>query len=73
MTEIGRESLARVKTLGDLCDTLNNAEDGSDFDLSDLPTFGGAAPEKTTGAWSWDEWSLMMIDDEDRFVIVDRP
>ena len=41
-------------------------------DMSDLPTFGGAAPKSTTGIWSWDEDRLLVGEGIDELEIVPR-
>jgi hypothetical protein len=30
------------------------------YDATSLPTFGGSAPNDTSGVWSWDEKSLLV-------------
>ena len=39
---------------------------------TDLPVFGGAGPDDTTGVWSWDEGRLIVGTCSDDFRIVSR-
>ena len=42
-------------------------------DFSDLPCFGGEAPDDTTGVLSWDETSLLVGTCADDVEIIPRP
>lgn len=73
-----RQRLAGATSLGELLTTLHGVHAGlSDddlacLDLSDLPIFGGEAPDDTHGVWSWDEQSLLIGAGWDDWEIVDR-
>ena len=65
------ERQAEVKSLGELCELLNDGLllDGQfsnikftagEIDMSALPTFGGTEPSDTTGVWSWDAESVLL-------------
>ena len=60
-------------SLADLAATVNALTDseGSEYDLTSLPTFGGDEPSDTTGIWSWDADSLL-IGEGRPFKIVSR-
>jgi len=58
-----------IATAGDLDELLDilqrlketmHAQDFANLNLANLPTFGGATPNDTTGIWSWDEDRLLV-------------
>ncbi len=66
----------RVETLDELRDALlagdaRFCDRHLDWD-TDLPTFGGEAPEDTTGVWSWDEDRVLWGTCADDLRILDR-
>ena len=61
------ELVRNAKTLDALVDTIGTIEraltldDWRNFDLTDLPTFGGPEPTNTYGIWSWDTDRLLVF------------
>ena len=54
-------------------DALKSAlESGITADWSDLPTFGGDAPDDTTEVWSWDAERVLVGTCADDLAIMDR-
>lgn len=65
-----RQMIAEATTLSQLQTILQTYEEECDpdeetlLDYSDLPTFGGPEPEDTTGIFSWDEDSILTVDEQ---------
>jgi len=63
--EITRKKLKSVKSLEELLEKIQSDERRdepilSDRDMSNLPTFGGEAPNDTHGVYSWDKTRLLI-------------
>ena len=57
------DEIKAAGNLEELLDILiNNADaiEENQYDLTSLPTFGGAEPDDTTGVWSWDAENLLV-------------
>lgn len=66
------KDITTAASLRILCDALNGFVPASkhsrledEVDLCNLPTYGGEAPNDTTGIWSWDADSVLVFCEHD--------
>jgi hypothetical protein len=73
--------VAEVDTLQQLAEVLNDISEelhDKHYDLSavddicDLPTFGGAYPDRTSEVWSWDQRQILTGDGNGKWIVPDR-